>query len=228
MRQAQVEIVNGTDAPVEVGEVSVTDPRFTGEAERVVERTSTVAAGATVSVRVHLPPVDCTAADDADSTVSIVLDSEAVEAEIADAVGFLPALHARECLAESLAAVADVRLASFTPHGDTATVDLEVTPTGTGEATVVAVHPTPLLMYAPGAAAVHPVGLEIGDGPQTVPLPLVPQRCDPHVVQEDKRGTIFTIDVVVDGVGGQIDLPADPEMKARMLTWVAEACGFGS
>lgn len=227
-RQAQVEIVNGTDEPIDVGRVSVSDPRFAAAAVRVLDRASTVAPGATVHVRVQLPAVDCAAADAAAPTASIELNGDTVTAEIPDVLGFLPALHARECLAESLAEVADVQLAAFTPAGSTASVDVEVVPTGRGTATLVAVHPTPLLMYAPGAAAVHPIGVDIGADPTVVRLPLVPQRCDPHVVQEDKRGTIFTFDVVVDGADGSIDIPADPDMKARMLSWVAQACGFGT
>jgi len=53
-----------------------------------------------------------------------------------------------------------------------------------------------------------------------------PQRCDPHVVQEDKRGTIFTIDVEEPRTG-TIELPMPPELKSQVLTWVAEWCRFG-
>jgi hypothetical protein len=229
-RQAQVRISNETDAAIEVGAVSVTDPRFDGAAVRVVDRTSSLAAGASVDVRVQLPPMDCEAPDDAASTLSVVLTVEGIEetatADLPDTLGFLPALHVRECLAHALAEVADVRLAAFVPAGETASLELAVTPTGEGAATLVALHPTPLLMYGRGAE-LHPIGVEVGAEPTTVRVPLVPQRCDPHVVQEDKRGTIFTFDVVVDGVEGSIDIPADADMKGRMLTWVAEACGFG-
>ena len=42
-------------------------------------------------------------------------------------------------------------------------------------------------------------------------MPLVPFRCDPHAVQEDKRGTIFDVRVEVDGEPGEIELAAAEE-----------------
>lgn len=54
----------------------------------------------------------------------------------------------------------------------------------------------------------------------------MPQRCDPHVVQEDKRGTIFTLEVA-EPREGTIELAMPVELKARVLTWVADWCGFG-
>ena len=54
-----------------------------------------------------------------------------------------------------------------------------------------------------------------------------PVRCDPHVVQEDKRGTIFDVRVELDGEPGQVELFVGEDMRGRILTWVAEWCGFG-
>jgi hypothetical protein len=56
----------------------------------------------------------------------------------------------------------------------------------------------------------------------------VPLRCDPHAVQEDKRGTIFTLEVELDGVPGEIELAASEDMRGSILTWVSNWCGFGS
>ena len=60
-----------------------------------------------------------------------------------------------------------------------------------------------------------------------VSLPLVPLRCDPHAVQEDKRGTIFTLAVELDGDPGEIELAAPEDLRGRILTWVGAWCGFG-
>lgn len=232
-RQAQVQIRNGSEEPLRIGAVRLHDPRFDGAAERVVARKSAVPAGGAVDVRVQLPAMDCTAPDDGDSTVTLELDASEVTTPIPDPLGFLPALHARECLAVRLAEVATIGIASFTPApaGEVGSLTLAITPTGAGSARLGEVDSTPLLMYAPGAPAA-PFALGVDIGPRspatTVEIPLVPQRCDPHVVQEDKRGTIFTIDVVVGETSGEIDLAAPPDMKARMLTWVADWCGFGA
>lgn len=236
-RQAQVQIRNDGDEPVSVTAVAVAAPGWAGVAERVVDRVTTVAPGRRVDVRVQLPAMDCAAADAASAVVTLGLErdgvgSEAV-ADIPDPLGFLPELHARECLGEALAEVAVVTVSAFTPSapGGTGALTLAIAPTGSGSALLHAVDSTPLLMYAAGVpAAPFPLGIDIHpDSPATtVDIPLVPQRCDPHVVQEDKRGTIFTVDVTVGAVAGEVDLPAPPDMKARMLTWVADWCGFGA
>jgi hypothetical protein len=236
-RQAQVQIHNGADDTLRIGEVSLEDPRFDGVAGRVVSRESEVPIGGTVNVRVQLPPMDCAAPDEGVSLVEVEFGVGAAESvarmQITDTLGFLPELHRRECLSDALAEVATVSLASFTaaPAGEAGAVELAVEPTGAGTAQLVAVNATPLLMYAIGGRAEsRPIAVDVTPeaGTTLVEIPVVPQRCDPHVVQEDKRGTVFTFDVVVDGVEGQVDIPAAPEMKAEILTWVGQWCGFGS
>ena len=59
-------------------------------------------------------------------------------------------------------------------------------------------------------------------------LPLVPFRCDPHAVQEDKRGTIFTLDVATGGQTGVVNLAAPEEMKGDTARLGGRWCGFGS
>ncbi|MGP3533790.1 hypothetical protein ACTU3I_03270 [Microbacterium sp. RD1] len=230
-RQAQVQIRNGGEEAVRVAGVEVRDRRFDGVAERVVARESVIPAGGAVDVRIQLPPMDCAAPAEGDSTAVLTLDEVEVEAPIVDTLGFLPALHARECLAVRLGEVAAIEIDSFTPGaaGQAGSLQLAVTPTGSGSAHLGAVDSTPLLMYAlDGRASPYDLAVDIGpDSPaSTIVIPLVPQRCDPHVVQEDKRGTIFTIDVTVGDTAGEIDLAAPPDLKARMLAWVAEWCGF--
>lgn len=236
-RQAQVQIRNDGDAPLAVGAVQVASPGFAGTAERVVDRVTTVPPGRAVDVRVQLPAMDCTTADVGAPTVTVKLEIDGalrtMVADIPDPLAFLPALHARECLGAALAAVATVTIEGFTPApaGGTGTLTLSIAPTGVGSARLSAVDSTPLLMFAADApAAPYPLDVDIRpDSPATtLDIPLVPQRCDPHVVQEDKRGTIFTVGVAVDGVTGDVDLPAPPPMKARMLSWVAQWCGFGT
>lgn len=237
VREAQVQVRNDRSDAITVGAVELADPRFDGVAVRAVNRESSLAAGASVNVRVALPPMDCDADDGGMPrlTLDLVIDGEPVQAssDIADELGFLPGLHARECLGEALAEVAAVEPIAFTPSpaGEPATLRLAITPTGEGgEARIEAVQSTPLLMFDADAATAYDIGLAIdGDGAASVlEIPLVPQRCDPHVVQEDKRGTVFTFTVEVDGVAGSVDIAAPPEMKARMLNWVADSCGFGA
>ena len=106
---------------------------------------------------------------------------------------------------------------------------LTATPTGAGEPIELrGIRSTNLLRFKPKDGEFWKLGLELDAGSEVtgVEVPLVPQRCDPHVVQEDKRGTIFTIEVEAPREG-TVELKMPPEMKARVLTWVAEWCEFG-
>lgn len=236
-RQVQVRVRNDGDAPITIGAVEVADARFDGVATRVVERTTTLDPGERVDVRAQLPRLDCAAPEEAVPTVTVEVEADGgpreVTVEATDPLGFVAPLHARECFGERLSEVAEVSLAEFrpSPPGQAATLVLEVTSTGAGTARLEAVDSTTLLTYdTSGAAAPHPLGIDVtADSlPTRLEVPLVPQRCDPHVVQEDKRGTVFTVDATVDGDVGEFDLAAPPEMKADILTWAAAWCGFGA
>lgn len=250
-RQAQVQIRNGTDETLRIGAVRLDDPRFEGGATRVVDRTSTVAAGATVNVRVQLPDAACdadgahSASNAPRSTVTVMVDYEidgraATGTATADEVfPFLDALHARDCAAARVAEIAAVGWGAFTPSaaGQPAELELTVVPqSGTGTLAITGIRETNLLSFVGVSGGVGmntgvlPLGVEVAgaDRPaSTVALPLLPARCDPHAVQEDKRGTVFTLEVTVDGTPGQVALAAPPELRSRLLTWVTEWCGYG-
>lgn len=239
-RQAQVRVLNGSDTPIMVRDVRVDDPRFDGPAIRLIaDRASTIRPGGMVDIRVQLPSVDCTAPDDAEAQVVLELVGESSSAEVTvpapDALGFVAPLHARECLQERMADAAKLAFTGFqpSPPGEPAALELTVTPTGAGEATVVGLERTNLLEFAGSSAQeeLHPLGLTIlatDTEPVVVQIPLLPFRCDPHAVLEDKRGTIFDVRVEHEGESGEFTLFVGDEMRGRILTWVGDWCGFGS
>jgi len=234
-RQAQVRVVNGSAEAITVGAVAVDDPRFVGDATRVIaDRSSTVPAGGDLDIRVQLAPVACDAPDAAEPTVALEVviggRSGTIRIAAADRLGFLAPLHARECLAADVAEAAALSFTVFepAPAGEPATLRLAVDPAG-GRATIVAVQPTVLLDFAGASGGVYPLDLAVSPGTAAtvVDLPIVPARCDPHVVQEDKRGTIFVLDVAVGAQQGPIELFVGEDMRGRILSWVAAWCGFG-
>ncbi len=237
-RQAQVHVTNASDDALAIADVRLEDARFDGPATRVVAgRTSTIPAGRSVDVRVQLPPVDCSAAGEGqpDVVLEIISASESAEvtAPAADPLGFLAPLHERECRAERLADAAALAFTGFreSAPGEPATLELTVTPTGEADATITAVQTTNLLDFgADTVDGAYPLDLAVTSGgteSALVALPLVPFRCDPHAVQEDKRGTIFDVRVVVEGEPGEIELFVGDELRGRILSWVAAWCGFG-
>lgn len=238
-RQAQVRVANASDAPITVGAVRVDDPRFAGPAGRVIGgRQSTIPAGGSADIRVQLPAVECSVPDDgvAEAVLEIIGDGVSVEATASapDPLGFVAALHARECLLEQVTDAAALAFTGFepSPPGEPAALALTVTPTGVAEAAIVGIERTNLLTFEglPPGADLFPLELEVlaeARPPSTVALPLVPTRCDPHAVQEDKRGTIFDVRVEVDGQPGEVELFVGEDTRGWILSWVAAWCGFG-
>jgi hypothetical protein len=250
LRQAQVQVTNGSDEAVVVAGVAVEDPRFEGPATRVVDRVSTIPAGGRVDIKVQLPPVACPQGDDplADAAPEVVLElggaigdggsAASVRTPADDPLGFIAPLHERECRAKALADAATLAFTDFSPSpaGEPATLELTVTPSGAGRATIVAVQATNLLDFGPASVdGAFPLDIVIdedmaidsGTEPLVIELPIVPFRCDPHAVQEDKRGTIFDVRLELDGEPGEIELFVGDELRGRILTWVAQWCDFG-
>ena len=237
-RQVEVQVHNGSDEAIEIGAVSLDDPRFAAPATRVVDRTSTLAPGRTVNVRVQLADVVCdgTATPGATVTFAYTQGDRAGTASAAagEVFPFLDALHRRECVAARTAAAADVTWSAFTPSdaGAPASLELSIVPrSGAAAAVLLAdVRETNLLTFDGVAGGILPLDVTVGGDDQTartIALPLRPARCDPHAVQEDKRGTVFTLDVVVGGEPGQFTLAADAALRGRILAWVADWCGYG-
>ncbi len=234
-RHAQVQMHNGTDAALTIGELSVADPRFAEPATRVIDQESELRPGATVDLRIQLPLFACPASG-VPASVLTVRWAQGSEFSITtvplpEQIPFLAAMYERECFGAGLAEVVAVSFGGFTPSptGEPAELLLEFVPTGTGEAVIVGIHETNLLTFD-GAVGSFVLDAHIAGrmDPFIVALPLMPWRCDPHAVQEDKRGTVFTLDAEVGGVAGQIELRASPELRGQLLGWVASWCEFGS
>lgn len=238
-RQVQARVTNGSDSAITVGGVRIDDDRFDGPSRRVVaDRVSTVPAGSSVDIRVQLAPVDCSAPDEGAARVVLELVSDSGTTEVAasapDPLGFLERLHARECLAERLSDAATLAFTGFaaSPGGEAATLELSVAPTGDSAATLVGVERTNLIDFAGlGEDALFPLHIDVADGdtaPVVVDLPIVPARCDPHVVQEDKRGTVFDVRIEIEDEQGEIELYVGDDLRGRILSWVGAWCGFGT
>lgn len=229
-RIGQLQLTNEGTGPVELGSLAIIDPRFVSPIEPIARETRTLKPGSGVNVRVLLPPVACDTSD-AEPRLKFTYGPSDAEASVAvsDPLGFVTAMHTRECDAAALAKIAEVRFGAFEPSSahEPADLMLEVTPTGSGSATLVALHATPLLMFPAGEMS-FPLDLAISSGESTVRLvriPIVPGRCDPHAVAEDKLGTRFTFDVDLDGESKQVQLFVGEELRGEILRWVSQWCG---
>ena len=231
-RTAQVRVHNDSDEDLQVTSVVVEDPRFDGPALR--DKDSLITAGRTVDLRFQLPAVECApGAGMPTVTIDYELDgtTRTAQADLVDTLGFVPRLHDRECLRERVADVVALEWTSFepSPSGAPAMLTLGLTPTGAdGTASLDSIRTTNLLKFTVDGDNDLELGADVAgtDDPSSVEVPLVPWRCDPHAVQEDKRGTVFTVDVSVDGKSGPIEVAASQDLRGDILTWVAKWCGF--
>lgn len=228
-RRAQVRVRNDGDRAVTIGEVRVTDPRFAPAATRVVERSTELPPGTAVDIRVALGDAVCDAPATGPASVTLGLRTadgdRTATARIPELFPFLQALHEAECLRARIDEVAALGIEGFEPStsGEPAILRLRLAAQDAATAAlfVTGVRDTNLLTVADPFSPIR-VG-----GTQTVDIPLVPARCDPHAVQEDKRGTVFRVDVDLDGEPGSFDLAASPQVRAAILAWVADRCGYG-
>lgn len=232
-RSAQIRVVNGSDVDLVVERLTFDDDWFDGEAVR--DRTSTIPAGRTVDLRFALPESACDdepTADERTSSVVFALEGgEVVTVPVTDTLGFTTLLHEKECLRHDLAQVATLAWTAFTPSANPvpATLELTVTPAGGDDtAELVEVQTTNLLQFdsEPTLFAINQ-NVKGTDAATTVTVPILPLRCDPHAVMEDKRGTVFNVAVEVGGAEGVVEVAASEEMRGAILRWVSDWCGFG-
>lgn len=233
-RSAQVRVINGSGVDLVVTRLTFADDWYVGEAVR--DRTSTIPAGRTVDLRFSLPESACEDEPDAaarDSRVILDLeDGSTVSAVLTDELGFTTRLHEKECLRHDLARVATLEWTSFTPSPSPlpATLAFTVTPSGAeASAQLIEVQTTNLLQFS-DLPTPFPLAQEVSgaDATTTVAVPILPLRCDPHAVAEDKRGTVFNVAVAVDGIEGVVEVAASETLRGEILRWVANWCDFGA
>jgi hypothetical protein len=65
-----------------------------------------------------------------------------------------------------------------------------------------------------------------GEPPFTIELPVRPARCDAHAIADDKRGTIFRLEIRDGDRAGRLELASSPELKAALYAYYGERCGL--
>ena len=235
-----VRIVNGSSDPLVLTEATLETTQY---AEPTTwSRGTTLRAGATVDLRLELPAPVCPTPADAEPLVTLAFETpegrEGTARVVADdPIGTLAKLSEQDCILFEVGRLALIEPAStleWTPgDGEPALLDITVTPTGSaGTLEITRANQTVLLALADeagGVVASVPLDIQVSadSAPVVLPLRFVPNRCDPHAVAEDKRGTFFPLEVLTSGgASGVLYVPVSDEVRGQIYEFVGDYCGF--
>ncbi|MBC7724554.1 MAG: hypothetical protein H7146_07380 [Burkholderiaceae bacterium] len=242
MRRLEVTVDNGSDSPLTITGLIFDSSQFS-RAVVWAKDSTTIAPGATADLPVLLADPVC--GDDGlyswlpRPTVRLDLSTGGTQgtAEVIpdDRNRRLPALMVEDCLAASIekhASITAATLPRMADDGASAQLDLTVIPTRTaGRITIEAAGGTTLVALADPATMEivpsTPIGLTVGPTSATsvVTLTIVPNRCDPHAVAEDKRGSIIPLHVSTeDGRTGVYSVVAGEAVRLALYDFVLAAC----
>jgi len=237
-RLVQVRVENGSSGELRVRSAALDSPLFAGPAAAV--EAVEIAPGAARELSFALPEPRCEPGARTDARVQLELEGPRgararFERGVPDPNGHLARIHGEDCAAAAVAAGALLRLRSEietrrTAAGLTALVEIEmVSVPGGPRVELERVDDTVLLKPPREGEDGWPAALDSKAGVlQSLELDLVPSRCDPHAVADDKRGTFFGVRTVVDGVEQPVFfLPPGDELRGRLRAFVGEHCGWG-
>jgi hypothetical protein len=239
-RQLELKVVNGTTESITVSQATFTSTRFVSPAAWDGEER--VPAGGARDFRVQLPAPACETTDA--NTDTVTLEVTLAGGVVArgtltpvDPQSTLPAVHAQDCLiasVESRAAIAMAPTLTWTPGAHApAMLELTVVPTSAdGSVTIDSLSGTVLLSLVDRTGAVIaalPVASTFtsASAKGAIPVSIIPSRCDPHAVEEDKRGTFFPLEVhTSDGLRGRIYIPVSDAVRRDIYEFYADYCGL--
>ncbi len=238
IRQLELKVANDSAAPLTVLTVELHSSRFSTPVR--FDRPQRVPVGAARDLPVRLSEPTCLEGAPVDEVlIEFQLEDgrTGTSTQAIDDTSTLDRITAEDCLAVAVAehaAIAGPAEAAWTAGARaSAVLDFTVTPTGTaGTLTISAVRATVLLSLADEAGAAideQSVNLVVDDPSATAVMQVrvLPARCDPHAIAEDKRGTFFPVDVAVtDGPSGTIDVPVSDAVRASLYEYIADWCGL--
>lgn len=235
-----IQVRNDSDEQLTIERAALSSTYFTDELAWPAKREAEVGPGRAVDLRVQIGESDCADQKPAVHTVTVSyrLGDQASQTTTfvpIDEFEVLDLLHDAACLAERVAEVATLTATSVALPGQPGVptaLTIAVDPSGDdGQIVIRAVNSTTLLAPFDGATGVPELMLDAtvdARGPSEIVIPLVPNRCDPHALAEDKVGTRIPLQVTApDGTTGRLVLSATDELRAQMYAFYSGYCGLG-
>lgn len=244
-RVLEISVLNDSPDPLTITGARFSSSQFQSVAEWTKKDSTTVRPGLRVNLPVPLADASCADVDpshvvELEFTTAAGVEGTATVPAV-DRLDRFPQLRIDDCLGETLARNATIAMAdTVTPviiaGNPAATLAITITPTAAdGAVQLRSLRGTVLLNLVDGATGELVNELPIGEtvnassAPIELTVALEPQRCDPHVVAEDKRGTFLPMQVTTaDGTEGTIYLEASASLRDSLYAFVASACGFAN
>lgn len=230
----QIRVVNDADADVVVSEITYSDDRFAESATWSGD--STIRAGVTRDLPVPVPQAECPPEAEVGSgrvLIAFAVDGKkgSQSVDVTDPLEMVTRVTGEQCALAAVEAAADITLGEsveFRGSGseEVALVPLSVTAHEDSAVTLDSLESTVLLQPEDGSENWNLDQLVAGGTTTRVVLPIVPARCDPHAVAEDKVGTRFPLTVTVDGVTSEITLTLPSETRAQVFDYIGRRCGW--
>lgn len=231
-RSVFVRLVHDGEGTVTVVRAEISSPRF-GEVVWTGDKTFMNEA----DLDFELPVGRCGTGSDADVQLTYRIDGgpEVVSATRAtDRYGAIALFLDRDCAEQVVAEAAELTIGAHrvTGEGRRSVFEMPVTFTPTGARDDVAftgVRGTVLFSTAPGTP-VHPGAppVPLVGPPHEFLLRLIPGRCDPHALAEDKVGTLIYVTVTADDLpdGSHFYLPISDEARRDLRSFFGTHCGL--
>lgn len=232
-RSVYVRLVDSGDERVTVTRAEVSSDRFapvTWTGEKSVDHEA--------DLDLELPAGSCGTGSDADVRLTYRLGDgpEQVSTTVAtDRYGAIGLFLDRDCAAARLAEAADLEVGAHRVVGEgrdsVFELPITLTPTGARDDVAFAGFQGTVLFQAlegtPVFPDVDPVPL-VGDRPVELLLRLVPSRCDPHALAEDKVGTLIFFHVTGPDLpdAAFTYLPLTDAARADLRGFFTSHCGF--
>ena len=230
-----ISVTNGSDAPFTLARAEYRAPRF-ATAMTWDDGERTLAPGRTLDLRIVPTALACNAAD-GPGVVVLEFTTDDGRPGTADLVPgdpfeLFPRFTDEGCATEAVAAIADLDLARVEGDGlprHPADAVITIVPTGAGGSfTLDRVRGTPLIRMWDGAESVELLPLAVAvhgeDAPSEVRVPIVPVRCDPHALADDKVGANLPLDVTVGGTSIRIVPVIADDFRAAIHAFVTAYC----
>lgn len=232
-----LDVTNTSADPIELVMARLDTDQFAEPA--VWRRGTTLEPGRTVSLRAPLADPVCPVPSGAAPRVSVTYRdadgaTHTARVEPTQSTDVLALIARDDCIGVLAAQRAEIRVAdsvAWTPGAhQPAVLTLVATPIGTGSLEIVEARSTILLQLVDDTGArvgALPVErtLNTASGTEEIALRLVPSRCDPHAIAEDKRGTIMIVAVRLDdGTEGVIYVRSGDDVKATLFDFVTDYC----